>query len=217
MNSRPWINNELPHAFELQMLFMYLPIAVVLLINIVLILQSSHLQFVYMRISCKSKGETIHSSILIRCILYSLYLFIIFRYVVVSLMAVGWSCFDRVFTFITKKTFSFPFDIISFTVPLLVGLWWQCDFQGFMNVCAYSLNKFFFSSFKRPHQESVMDGNGLLMEETIPFAVAVNVNQNCISCFVCTVVEISRYEDKRQTLLSFLPTMIYISETHYSQ
>ena len=45
-----------------------------------------------------------------------------------------------------------------------------------MNVCAYSLNKFFFSSFKRPHQESVMDGNGLLMEETIPFAVAVNVN-----------------------------------------
>lgn len=43
MKSRPWINNELPHAFELQMLFMYIPIALVLLINIVVFIQSSHL------------------------------------------------------------------------------------------------------------------------------------------------------------------------------
>ena len=42
--------------------------------------------------------------------------------VLVALFCIGWSAWDRVCVFFNKRPFPFSFDIISLSVPLLVGL-----------------------------------------------------------------------------------------------
>ena len=142
----PWINNNILHAFVYQMSFLYIPIVAIILFNIIL----------YMQISCKSKGEEMHCSILLRCL----------AYILTALFCISWSCTDRILHFFLKRVISYPFDIISLSIPLL----------GFLNVCSYSLNKFFFTSFKRQPKNPLLDDHGDLMEETIPVTVPLTIN-----------------------------------------
>ena len=61
---------------------------------------------------CKSIGEELQCSIIFRSLLY----------VLVALFCIGWSAWDRVCVFFNKRPCPFSFDIISLSVPLLVGL-----------------------------------------------------------------------------------------------
>ncbi|KAK8825510.1 hypothetical protein WA577_000683 [Blastocystis sp. JDR] len=144
----PWISNNLPKAYFFQLGLFYIPILLILLTNTIL----------YICISRKSKGEDLHCFILLRS----------FAYLLVAVFCVVWSAWDRTFLFLRKKEWPFPFDVVSLSVPLL----------GCLNVCVYSLNRFFFTAFKQDRFDQTVDGNRELLEESVPLTVTVNVNSS---------------------------------------
>ena len=45
-------------------------------------------------------------------------------------------------------------------------------------MCVYSLNRFFFTAFKKDRFDQTVDGNRELLEESVPLTVTVNVNSS---------------------------------------
>ena len=90
----------------------YIPVFLIILTNAVAFLPLYHAQILFICIGCKSKGEDLHCFILLRS----------FAYLLVALFCVVWSAWDRVFFFLHKKEWPFPFDVVSLSVPLLVVL-----------------------------------------------------------------------------------------------
>ncbi|KAK8809237.1 hypothetical protein WA171_000821 [Blastocystis sp. BT1] len=127
----PWISNELDHAFYYQLGFLYIPIALIVLFNMI----------IYICIGFKSKGEDLYCFILLRS----------FAYIAIAVFVIIWDVVDRVFMETTKHHAGFSQSLIALSVPSL----------GFLNVCVYSLNKYFFSSFKSSDSRK-------MLEESLP-------------------------------------------------
>ena len=141
----PWISDDFAHSFWFQLCFMYIPIVMIIVFNTVL----------YVCVGCSSRGEDNHCFILVRC----------FAYICVAIFAICWSVCDRIVFFVSGSHVRYGIDIISVSVPSL----------GFLNVCAYSVNKFFFNSFKQSNSRDSFEAGKDLLEEQIPIVRAEDI------------------------------------------
>ena len=54
-------------------------------------------------------------------------------------------------------------------------------------MCVYSLNKFFFTAFKKERFEQTADGNRELLEESVPLTVSMSVNSPYPVCCIVSL------------------------------